>query len=137
MDFMLEARRDGASLAPCDTCPDVHLLCQPRPPHQKRCLTVVILDVLNAYPDVVSVTEVVASFINMYRMLNVGISQLGRILKHQFLLTPFQWQCQPTLENYKEVPEWLRPTPVQLRVPHHSWIDRIPWYEAATDPTKD
>lgn len=79
VDFVLEARRNGASSGHCATCPDIWLLFQPRTPQLKRCLTVVILDVLNAYPDVVSLTELVASFVIMFKLLTVGVSQLGPI----------------------------------------------------------
>ncbi|KAJ5668464.1 uncharacterized protein N7477_007034 [Penicillium maclennaniae] len=37
------------------------------------------------------------------------------------------WQISPTEENYKRMPQWLRPTTIQITVPHAPWIDNIPW----------
>ncbi|PLB50100.1 hypothetical protein P170DRAFT_473675 [Aspergillus steynii IBT 23096] len=38
-----------------------------------------------------------------------------------------RWQLSSTDSNYDEMPRWLRPTAVQITVPHAAWIDNIPW----------
>jgi len=38
-----------------------------------------------------------------------------------------QWQIHPTIENYNNVPAWLRPTPRQCFVPHSPGLDYLPW----------
>ncbi|EON61493.1 hypothetical protein W97_00708 [Coniosporium apollinis CBS 100218] len=40
-----------------------------------------------------------------------------------------RWRIIPTLEHYENVPECMRPTPVQILVPHPAWIDFLPWPE--------
>ncbi|KAH6869057.1 hypothetical protein B0T10DRAFT_501914 [Thelonectria olida] len=38
-----------------------------------------------------------------------------------------RWQICPTKESYIAMPTWLRPTVMQITVPHAMWIDNIPW----------
>ncbi|KAJ5668455.1 uncharacterized protein N7477_007025 [Penicillium maclennaniae] len=47
-----------------------------------------------------------------------------------FMFVMFQtikWQILPTDANYEDIPRWLRPTALQITVPHAAWIDNIPW----------
>ncbi|KAJ5698172.1 hypothetical protein N7462_000177 [Penicillium macrosclerotiorum] len=37
------------------------------------------------------------------------------------------WQIWPNNETYAAIPVWLRPTAMQILVPHAAWIDNIPW----------
>lgn len=39
----------------------------------------------------------------------------------------FKWTVLLDKPSYDLMPEWLRPMPVQLTVPHAAWVDRIPW----------
>jgi hypothetical protein len=38
-----------------------------------------------------------------------------------------RWQIHPTQENYERMPEFLRPTPIQIYTSHPAWVDHIPW----------
>ncbi|CAK7231308.1 mitochondrial inner membrane protein required for protein import [Sporothrix bragantina] len=64
-------------------------------------------DVLRAFTDIATLPEQVGGLYLMSRLLN--------------------WRVYPTQKTYREVPEWLRPIPIQLRIPHPAWMDAIPW----------
>ncbi|KAE8345044.1 hypothetical protein BDV24DRAFT_159878 [Aspergillus arachidicola] len=38
-----------------------------------------------------------------------------------------RWQLSSSKFDYEEMPRWLRPTAVQITVPHSAWIDNLPW----------
>ncbi|KAF9697840.1 hypothetical protein EKO04_004296 [Ascochyta lentis] len=38
-----------------------------------------------------------------------------------------RWMISPSPETYELIPEWLRPTPNQLFMPHINMLDYIPW----------
>ncbi|OOF91817.1 hypothetical protein ASPCADRAFT_56746, partial [Aspergillus carbonarius ITEM 5010] len=38
-----------------------------------------------------------------------------------------RWQVSPNMDSYSRLPVWLRPTVMQITVPHAAWIDNIPW----------
>lgn len=38
-----------------------------------------------------------------------------------------RWMISPSPETYELIPEWLRPTPNQLFMPHINTLDYIPW----------
>lgn len=38
-----------------------------------------------------------------------------------------RWCLCPTKENYEAVPDFLKPTPLQRRVPHPVWVDLVIW----------
>lgn len=101
------------------------MLFGPRSPEMSQCPSVVLIDILNTFPDIVLLSEQVASFIFMFKLLNVSNYSLEFVCN---LLINSKWECHPTLETYYNIPEWLRPTPIQLRIPHPAWMDRIPWY---------
>ncbi|KAF2264446.1 hypothetical protein CC78DRAFT_580519 [Lojkania enalia] len=42
------------------------------------------------------------------------------------------WQVLRTKQSFEQMPEWLRPEPLQLERPHPCWIDRIPWPKVRT-----
>lgn len=44
-----------------------------------------------------------------------------------FMSSVIRWQISPTEANFNSLPEWCRPTPSQLAVPHPIWIDLIIW----------
>lgn len=106
-DFMLEARRDGGSptaCAPCMTCPDVWLLCRPPFPQQKRCASVVVLDILNTYPDIVSLTELAASFIFMFKYLSVSVLDCAALPYKSYVLTSSSGSASLTWRITKRCP---------------------------------
>ncbi|KAF9886164.1 hypothetical protein FE257_011989 [Aspergillus nanangensis] len=50
--------------------------------------------------------------------------------KAAFMFVMFRtmrWQLCPTDSNYEAMPRWLRPTAIQITIPHSAWIDNIPW----------
>ncbi|CAI7645549.1 unnamed protein product [Penicillium pancosmium] len=38
-----------------------------------------------------------------------------------------RWQLSSSRFDYEQMPRWLRPTALQITVPHSAWIDNIPW----------
>lgn len=40
-----------------------------------------------------------------------------------------RWMISPTKENYERLPEWIRPLPCQLDIPHPAWMDYLPYPE--------
>jgi len=38
-----------------------------------------------------------------------------------------RWMISPSEETYKAMPEWLRPTPNQLFMPHINFVDFVAW----------
>ena len=42
-------------------------------------------------------------------------------------LSNWQWQIYPTAEHYAQIPTIMRPTPLQLFVPHAAFIDYLIW----------
>lgn len=38
-----------------------------------------------------------------------------------------RWQVAPTQENYDRLPEWMKPTPLQLSHRHPCWMTYVPW----------
>ncbi|KAF3048691.1 hypothetical protein E8E11_006519 [Didymella keratinophila] len=38
-----------------------------------------------------------------------------------------RWMISPSPETYEMIPEWLRPTPNQLFMPHINMLDYVPW----------
>lgn len=72
-DFVRGARRGAPPTKLCATCPDIWLLYRPRPSVLSQCASVVLTDILSTFPDIMSLSEQVASFIFMYKLLQVGI----------------------------------------------------------------
>ncbi|ORY09227.1 hypothetical protein BCR34DRAFT_376067 [Clohesyomyces aquaticus] len=50
-----------------------------------------------------------------------------QVAVHYVMSTLMKWQVLRTKSSFEQMPEWLRPTRMQLEVAHSSWIDRIPW----------
>jgi hypothetical protein len=48
------------------------MLFGPRSPEMSQCPSVVLIDILNTFPDIVLLSEQVASFIFMFKLLNVS-----------------------------------------------------------------
>ena len=65
-------------------------------------------------------TDIIARFPEL-----CGIPERIAVLYSMFLL--MRWQVSPTPENYTRMPEWLRPRPSQLSIPHPTWIDHLPF----------
>jgi hypothetical protein len=65
-------------------------------------------------------TDIISKFENI-----CGIPEQAGILFLMFMT--MRWQTHVTQENYKRLPEWLRPTAAQRNTPHPAWIDHIPW----------
>lgn len=51
----------------------------------------------------------------------------GRLSFLYKLAIYLRWCLCPTKENYEAIPDFLRPTPLQRRVPHPAWVDMIIW----------
>lgn len=80
---------------------------QTRPPcHQVSAL---LIDILSKFPDVEQLPEKVAVLYIMFLVL--------------------RWLICPCEKCYERLPEWCRPTAVQLEKPHVAWADYLPWYE--------
>lgn len=68
-----------------------------------------------------------------------GLPEKVTILYFMFIY--MRWQISPTKENMERLPEWIRPLPCQLDIPHPAWMDYLPYPEMrervilANDPT--
>lgn len=81
---------------------------QQRPPcHQVSAL---LIDILSKFPDVEQLPEKVAVLYIMFLVL--------------------RWLICPCEKCYERLPEWCRPTAVQLEKSHIAWADYLPWYES-------
>ena len=81
---------------------------QQRPPcHQVSAL---LIDILSKFPDVEQLPEKVAVLYIMFLVL--------------------RWLICPCEKCYERLPEWCRPTAVQLEKSHVAWADYLPWYES-------
>lgn len=71
-------------------------------------VSVVMLDILSKFPDLHEMPEMIGSYWTMFLFV--------------------RWQMTPTQELYETMPDWLRPTQLQIERPHPAWMDRVPWY---------
>ncbi|UKZ89918.1 uncharacterized protein TrAFT101_004951 [Trichoderma asperellum] len=56
-----------------------------------------------------------------------GLPEKVTILYLMFIY--MRWQISPTKENMERLPEWIRPLPCQLDIPHPAWMDYLPYPE--------
>jgi hypothetical protein len=91
----------------------------------------VVTDILRCFTEIATLPEQVAGLYLMFRLLNVSqnLSSSQEILvrSDSLLKNTMQWRIKKTQEAYEDMPEWLRPIPLQLRIPHPAWMDSIPW----------
>ncbi|KAL7926522.1 hypothetical protein ACQKWADRAFT_280569 [Trichoderma austrokoningii] len=79
-------------------------------------------------------TDIIAKFPEIS-----GLPEKVTILYLMFIY--MRWQISPTKENMERLPEWIRPLPCQLDIPHPAWMDYLPYPEMrervilANDPT--
>lgn len=76
-------------------------------PHE---LSALLIDILSKFPDVEQLPEKVAVLYIMFLVL--------------------RWLICPCEKCYERLPEWCRPTAVQLEKSHVAWADYLPWYES-------
>jgi hypothetical protein len=43
------------------------------------------------------------------------------------MTTLLKWEVLLDEPSWNQMPDWLRPTQLQLTMPHAAWIDRMPW----------
>jgi len=70
-------------------------------------MSTIMLDILSKFPDLHATPERLASFYIMFAIM--------------------RWQVAPTQEAYEQLPEFMRPTRIQLERPHPAWVDEVPW----------
>lgn len=87
--------------------PDVSGMLRPERIPYLHPISRIMTDILGKFPSVSNLPERVVALYVMYVVL--------------------RWQVAPTQESYDRLPEWMRPTPVQLSVPHPIWIDYLAW----------
>ncbi|PVH97919.1 hypothetical protein DM02DRAFT_657820 [Periconia macrospinosa] len=87
--------------------PDLTALLDGRPNRVVDETSSVVGDIVRSYSEIDTLPKQVAVLYIMYSLM--------------------KWQVLRTKAAYEAVPEWLRPEPIQLKQPHASWIDRIPW----------
>jgi hypothetical protein len=51
----------------------------------------------------------------------------SRVAYHYIVAHMVRWFVCRTQESYEQLPEFLKPTALQLTVPHPAWIDLFPW----------
>lgn len=87
--------------------PSVSSLLNPSGGHELDPLSRLMTDIISKFPNISELPEQAAVLFAMFLTM--------------------RWQINPTQENYERLPEWIRPTPVQLYTPHPAWIDHVPW----------
>lgn len=112
LDFLSERRQrvaEGISAQEVvgPRYPSVSSLLNPSNSVYSHPLSKVFTDILSTFPDISTLPERVA------------------VLYVMFLL--MRWQISPTQENYERLPEWMRPTPNQVKYTHPAWIDHLPF----------
>ncbi|KAF2215191.1 hypothetical protein CERZMDRAFT_109955 [Cercospora zeae-maydis SCOH1-5] len=70
-------------------------------------VSALLIDILSKFPDVAQLPEKVAVLYIMFLVL--------------------RWLICPCEKCYERLPEWSRPTAVQLEKPHVAWADYLPW----------
>jgi hypothetical protein len=112
LDFLTERRQRAAEGLSAQEVvgpryPSVSSLLNPSHGVYSHPLSKVFTDILSTFPDLSALPE------------RVGVLYI------MFLI--MRWQISPTLENYERLPEWVRPLPSQLTIPHPAWSDHIPF----------
>jgi len=112
LDFIAERRqRRGEGMGDAEVIgppyPSFFCLFRPERSIYTHPMSRFFTDILSTFPDVASPPEQVA------------------ILYLMFLI--MRWEVSPSQENYERLPDWVRPTNVQLYTPHPIWIDYLPW----------
>lgn len=87
--------------------PSVSSLLNPSNSAYSHPLSKVFTDILSTFPDLSTLPEKAATLYIMFLLM--------------------RWQISPTQENYDRLPEWMRPSQVQLQHPHPAWVDHIPF----------
>ncbi|KAM3416710.1 bZIP transcription factor [Cercospora zeina] len=70
-------------------------------------LSALLIDIISKFPDIAQLPEKVAVLYVMFLVL--------------------RWLICPCEKCYERLPEWYRPTAVQLENPHFAWTDYVPW----------
>ena len=71
-----------------------------------------------------TISHIVTDVVRSYTEIETLPRQVACLYVINHLLT---WLIMLDEHTYNKMPEWLRPIPVQTKVPHAAWIDRIPW----------
>lgn len=111
-DFTTDARQRlsaGASLqdiiGPPD--PDLTLYLFPTLSHYISPIMSLLSDIVRTYSAIRRLPEKISILMNLFTYL--------------------RWLIQPSFDNYHAMPEFMRPTEAQVRVPHPIWVDVVPW----------
>lgn len=131
LDF-LSSRRAMAAQGASDSklvgpaYPNISSLLNPDKSVHAHPLSKVFTDILGTFEDLSTLPEQTAVLYIMFLVMRVRTPPYIKIYKCQFTNLP-QWQVSPTRENYERLPEWMRPTKLQLTIPHPAWPDHLPW----------
>ena len=111
-------------LGPEHLCP--RDLLDPTADPTSHSISQVMAEVLTTFPHV-KLPEKLAFMYLMH--LTTRVSQADTLPQsHPQLIPGIQWQVSPNMDSYSRLPVWLRPTVMQITVPHAAWIDNIPWW---------
>ncbi|KAJ5753584.1 Polyketide synthase enoylreductase [Penicillium nucicola] len=82
-------------------------------------------DLLNptAAPSSHAISRIMAEVLTTFPHVNMPEKLAFMYLMHHTT----RWQISPNSESYARMPVWLRPTVMQVTIPHAAWIDNIPW----------
>ncbi|KAH6898114.1 hypothetical protein B0T10DRAFT_577616 [Thelonectria olida] len=73
------------------------------------------------------ISNVVADVLRTYREIE-GLPK--QVAVFYLMATLLKWMVLLDKQSWDLMPDWLRPIPSQLAMPHSAWIDRIPWPRA-------
>lgn len=112
LDFLSERRQrvaEGISTQEVvgPRYPSVSSLLNPANSVFSHPLSKVFTDILGTFPDISTLPERVAVLYIMFLVM--------------------RWQISPTQENYERLPDWIRPTQVQIHHAHPAWLEHLPF----------
>ncbi|KIW45097.1 hypothetical protein, variant [Exophiala oligosperma] len=108
LNFLQARQRDNSSPdAVLNPHPSVTSLLNPSGDHRVDPVSQLMADIISKFPNISELPERVGTLFLMFILM--------------------RWEINPTQENYEQMPEWMRPIPVQLFTPHPAWIDHLPW----------
>lgn len=88
----------------------------------------IVMDIIQAYSGFSGLPEKVAASYTMYQFMNVSPSNSRNPATIVSLMTlRTKWRLWPQASTFAMMPVWMHPIPIQLRVPHPAWMDRVPW----------
>jgi hypothetical protein len=88
-----------------------------------------ILSLLNPdTDDEDEITHPIAAGLASHSLTMIVKSFPTKVAFHCMLAYLVRWFVNPCKQNYNKLPTHLRPTQLQMTVPHPAWVDTVAWY---------